>query len=79
MKKLEKILSFGFSFLILFALLGGFLVFGIFLFAFLVGGEEIALIAKNSIMTFFIRTASLALALGLVTLYIKGEHPLTLD
>lgn len=79
--KLECILKNIFSLFIIVAILGGGLIFIMFLVALIVGGDlgsSIAVSAKDVIMPYFIRFASIGVLAGLILSYIIGEHGLSL-
>lgn len=80
--KLDSILKSIFSIFILIALAGGGVVFLLFIGALIVGGEkgaEIALNSKNMVMPFFIKSATVAVAAGLISFYNSKEHTLSLE
>lgn len=79
--KIENILKLIFSLFIMIAMLGGALVFLMFLVALIVGGDlgaSIAVNARNLVMPYFIRFASIAVFAGLIFSYLKGKHGLSL-
>ena len=72
MKKQHTILNI-FSITAMIAILGGAVVFVLFLMAFIIGGERggaIALFGKNSVMPVFIRIAAISLLFGLIHTYL---------
>lgn len=81
-KNVDNILSSIFSILILIAVLGGGIIFIMFVFALIIGGssgEVLAVNAKNIVMPIFIRTAALAILSGLISSYLVGNHSLSID
>lgn len=80
-KKFGNVLKGIFSFFLMIAMLGGGLVFVMFLVALILGGDSgasIALSARNVVMPYFIRSASIAVLAGLVFSYLKDQHGLSL-
>lgn len=70
-----------FSIFILFSIIGGGLVFLLFMLAILIGGETGAFLsttASNTIMPYFIKAAAMGMLVGLIILYTSGEHYLHL-
>ena len=81
-EKSGNILNSIFSILILIAVLGGGIVFAMFVLALIVGGnagEILAVKAKDILMPIFIRAAALAILSGLISSYIVGDHSLSID
>jgi len=71
-----------FSIFIMIAIAGGGIVFAMFVVAIIVGGEignTLALLAKNTVMPLFIRSAAIAMVGGLLKLYASGKHELTME
>lgn len=80
-KKFGNVLKGVFSLFLMIAMLGGGLIFIMFLVALILGGNSgasIALTARNVIMPYFIRSASAAVLSGLIFSYLKDEHGLSL-
>ena len=80
--KLHNSASVVFSLFTITAIFGGGLIFAMFVGAIIIGGETgqmIATSAKNTVMPFFIRSASIGVFAGLISFYISGEHSLSLD
>lgn len=80
--KIENAVSALFSLSILIAILGGGIVFLMFAAALIVGGEmgsSIAVSAKNSVMPYFIRSATIGVLAGLVSFYLTGLHALIIE
>ncbi len=78
----ENLLSSLFSFFILIAILGGGIIFLLFLVALLLGGEtgaNLAISTSTTIMPYFIKSATIAVLAGLVSMYARGMHTLTLQ
>lgn len=81
-EKIHNTISSVFSFFIIIAIFGGGLVFAMFIVAIVMGGEtgqQIALNAKNIVMPYFIRSASIGVLAGLISFYISGNHSLSFD
>ncbi|WFA08099.1 hypothetical protein [Tissierella sp. Yu-01] len=81
-EKSGNILNSIFSILILTAVLGGGIVFAMFILALIIGGnagEILAVNAKDIVMPIFIRAAALAILSGLISSYIVGDHSLSID
>lgn len=79
--KLDNILRKIFSLFLIVAIFGGGIVFIMFVVALIIGGElggSIAINARETVMPYFIRFASLAVFSGLISLYLTGEHGLSL-
>lgn len=80
--KFQKIIDSIFSVSLVTAILGGGIIFLMFLMALIIGGasgEALATNASKVIMPYFIRIASLAVLCGLISIYISGKHPLSLN
>ena len=80
--KSHSIASVVFSVFILVAILGGGLIFAMFVVAIIIGGDTgqlIAINAKNVVMPYFIRSASIGVLAGLISFYISGRHSLSFD
>lgn len=78
---MENFLKTVFSILIMIAMLGGGLVFLMFLLALLLGGDlgaTIAVNARSLVMPYFIRLASIAVLSGLIVSYMTDRHGLSL-
>ncbi|MFY9214785.1 MAG: hypothetical protein ACOXZT_06705 [Tissierellaceae bacterium] len=71
-----------FSIATLIAVLGGAVVFTMFLVGIIIGGDSgtsLAVNAKGIVMPYFIRCAAVAVLAGLIHYYASGEHALTMD
>lgn len=80
-KNIEKFLKATFSLALITAILGGGLIFLLFLVSLIMGGaggESLATSAANDIMPIFIRLASVAILSGLAWIYLKGQHSLSM-
>lgn len=80
-KKILEITKTLFSISLILAILGGGIIFLMFIIALIVGGsrgEYIAVTASDLIMPYFIKLAALAVLSGLLSIYIDGKHTLTL-
>lgn len=80
--KLEKIIESLFSIFVIIAIIGGGVVFLMFVVGIILGGETgnaLAVSAKSTVMPMFIRSATVAVLLGLIHYYIIGEHALTME
>ena len=80
-EKIDRVLRRLFSLFLVIAMLGGGIIFLMFLVALIVGGNlgaSIAISAKETIMPYFIRSASISVLVGLISLYITGKHGLSL-
>ena len=80
--KLANIIESLFSIFVIAAILGGGIVFIMFVIGIIVGGEagnSLAVNARSVIMPMFIRAAAIAVMLGLFHHYVIGEHALTMD
>ena len=78
--KSHNIISTIFSLFIVIAIFGGGLVFAMFIIAIIIGGEtgqQIAVTAKDIVMPYFIRSASIGVLAGLISFYISGKHSLS--
>ncbi|MEW8973666.1 MAG: hypothetical protein AB2375_05665 [Tissierellaceae bacterium] len=81
-EKLEKSVRSIFSITLIIAILGGGVIFFMFIVALIMGGtlgESLATNASKIIMPYFIRFASISVLAGLVSFYITGEHTLSLN
>lgn len=81
-EKLERIVESIFSISLIIAILGGGIIFCMFLIAIIIGGESgevIAVNASKKVMPHFIRLSSIAILCGLIKTYIHGEHTLALE
>lgn len=70
-----------FSIALIIAILGGGIIFLMFILAIILGGgtgEVLATKASKEIMPYFIRSATIAVTAGLLSFYISGEHALSL-
>lgn len=80
--KIEKLLKSIFSIFVLIAIFGGGVVFLMFLIALIIGGEtggNIAVSARNTVMPYFIKSATIAVISGLLSFYISKVHTLSLN
>ena len=80
--KLQKIVDSIFSVCLITAILGGGIIFVMFVIALIMGGSSGEALASNAskvIMPYFIRIASLSVLCGLISIYISGKHPLSLE
>jgi hypothetical protein len=80
--RLSKLIESLFSIFLIIAILGGGVVFLMYILGIIVGGNFgniLALNARNVMIPFFIRSAAIAILLGLIHHYVTGEHTLTLD
>lgn len=80
--KIQKIVDSIFSVSLITAILGGGIIFVMFMMALIIGGpsgEALATNASKVIMPYFIRIASLSVLCGLISIYISGKHPLSLE
>ena len=76
-----NILNSIFSIFILLSIIGGGLVFLLFMVAILIGGEMgafLSIIASKTIMPYFIKAAAIGILAGLIILYTSGKHYLYL-
>lgn len=79
--KIENILEFIFSISLIIAILGGGVIFIMFVLALIIGGDRggaLAVNASKTIMPYFIRLSAIAVFSGLIRIYIKGEHELSM-
>lgn len=70
-----------FSIFILLGLLGGGIIFLMFLLALIIGGDKAAILstmASETIMPYFIKSATVGIMAGLIVLYFSGDHHLSL-
>lgn len=80
--KIENLLETVFSISLMIAIFGGGIVFLMFIAALIIGGDSggsLAVNASKSIMPYFIRLAAIAVLSGLIKIYIRGEHELSLQ
>lgn len=80
-RKLGSVIRAIFSIFIIIAILGGGVVFVMFIVALVIGGDigaSIAINAKDTVMPYFIRSASIAVLAGLIFSYGTGRHSLSL-
>ena len=71
-----------FSLFIIIAIAGGGIVFIMFILGLVIGGStgnSLALNAKDTVMPLFIRSAAIAVLMGLINYYASGKHALTMD
>ena len=79
-EKIHNIVSTICSLFIVIAIFGGGLVFAMFFVAIIIGGEtgqQIAINAKDIVMPYFIRSASIGVLAGLISFYVSGDHALS--
>lgn len=80
--KIQEIADSIFSISLIVAILGGGVIFIMFMVAMILGGasgEALATNAKNVVMPYFIRAAAVAVLCGLASIYATGKHPLSLE
>lgn len=80
--KIQKIVDSIFSIALIVAILGGGVIFVMFMIALVLGGPSGELMATNAnkvVMPYFIRIASIAVLFGLISTYTSGKHPLSLS
>ena len=80
-KRLQDILASLFSFFIIVAIFGGEVIFVMFIIALILGGQlgnNLAISASNTVMPFFIKSATVSILTGLIWMYIEGNHTLSL-
>lgn len=81
-ESLEKFIKAAFSIFVLIAIIGGGIVFLMFVAGIIIGGDtgnSLALSASKTMMPIFIRCAAIAVLAGLIHYYVLGEHALTMD
>lgn len=81
-EKFGKIIESVFSITLMIAIIGGGVIFCMFIIALIMGGtagESLATNASKVVMPYFIRLASIAVLCGLISFYIKGKHTLSLN
>ena len=81
-EKLIGLLRTLFSLTSIIAVIGGVVTFLLFLIAVIIGGAaatNLSLTARNVLMPWFIRSASVAVAAGLLISYISKKHALSID
>lgn len=81
MEHRDGILRILFSIFSIVAVLGGAIVFVLFMVSLVIGGEQgekLALISKDVVMPIFIRSAALSLLSGLIESYIHNNHSLSI-
>lgn len=81
-EKLQNIVSAVFSVFTLIAILGGGVVFLMFVLSLVIGGETgefIALSARKTVMPYFIRSATVGTLAGLISFYTTGLHALSIE
>lgn len=80
-KKIEDIVEAIFSLSLIIAIIGGGIIFLMFVSALIIGGpsgESIAVSASGTVMPYFIRAASISILTGLIYIYLNNEHALTM-
>lgn len=81
-ENIQRFLRNIFSITLMIAIFGGGVIFIMFVVSLIIGGtsgESLALSAANYIMPVFIRLASIAVLSGLVWIYLKGRHSLSME
>ncbi|OLS03206.1 hypothetical protein [Tissierella creatinophila] len=81
-KKLETFIENIFSLSLIIAILGGGVIFLMFVIGLIIGGTKGEILAVNAaikIMPYFIRLASIAVLSGLIWTYINGKHSLSME
>lgn len=81
-KQIQKIVESIFSLSLIIAILGGGVIFTMFVIGIIVGGstgESLAVSASSVVMPYFIRAAAIAMFCGLISFYITGQHTLSLE
>lgn len=79
--KIQMIINTLFSSLIIISILGGGIIFIMFLLAIILGGNigtKLANSASDTVMPYFIQIAAIAIFLGLISIYISKNHTLSL-
>lgn len=79
--KIENFLKEIFSIFIMIGIFGGGIIFVIFMLAIIIGGDlgaSMAITAKDIIMPYFIRFASIGILAGLIYSYLRKSHGLSL-
>lgn len=79
---LQKLIESLFSIFLIIAIVGGGIIFLMFVAGIIVGGTTgnfLAVTAKDTMLPMFIRAAAIAVLLGLLQYYVIGEHALTMD
>lgn len=80
-KKIEDVVEAIFSLSLIIAIIGGGIIFLMFVLALIIGGtrgEIIAVSASGTVMPYFIRAASISILSGLIYIYLNNEHALTM-
>ena len=80
--KIETIIENIFSLSLIVAILGGGIIFLMFVIGLIIGGangELLAVNASTKIMPYFIRLASISVFSGLIWTYMKGQHSLSME
>ncbi|MDR7869364.1 MAG: hypothetical protein RIN55_00795 [Tissierellaceae bacterium] len=81
-EKIEKFVESAFSIFTIIAVIGGGIVFVMFVLGIIIGGPtgtSLAVNAKSVVMPIFIRCAAVAVLAGLIHYYATGKHALTMD
>ncbi|NLC41839.1 MAG: hypothetical protein GX775_03175 [Erysipelothrix sp.] len=78
-KKIEKLCELIFSIGLLLALAGSVIVFLLLVASLIIGSESLAVFASGKLMPIFIQISAVALGGGLISMYVSGEHELTID
>lgn len=81
-QQIQKIVESIFSLSLIIAILGGGVIFCMFIVGLITGGptgEDLAVKASKVVMPYFIRSAAIAMTCGLISFYVTGKHTLSLD
>lgn len=81
-KKIEILIENIFSLSLIIAILGGGIIFSMFVIGLIIGGNNGELLAVNAstkVMPYFIRLASVAVFSGLIWTYMNGRHSLSME
>lgn len=79
--RIKKIFKNIFSLSLIVSIFGGGVIFVMFIIAFIMGGangENLSVMAAETIMPMFIRLAAIAIISGLISIYIEGSHTLSM-
>jgi len=79
---IQKFIEAIFSISLIIAILGGGVIFIMFMIALVIGGasgEALATNASGVVMPYFIRAAAIAVLCGLISFYLTGKHTLSLE
>lgn len=81
-ENIQKVVESIFSISLMISILGGGIVFLMFIIGIIIGGgtgEALAVKASKGVMPYFIRTATIAVLCGLISFYVTGKHTLSLE